>query len=203
MKKGKKGNAIDSLPRVFVIGFNRCGTRTIHWYFKANGHRAIHWDDGNLADTIFRNLGASLPLLTGYESYSVFSDMERVSREAALEAYKLYAQLDVSYPNSVFILNTRDVDGWIRSRLAAGEGRYAKKWKHHLKAKSDEELAFLWRQDWETHHRNAERYFSGRPSRFLKFNIETDRPEKINQLVPEYGLDPEKYAPRGRGGPTS
>ena len=188
------------LPRVFVIGFNRCGTRTIHWYFKSNGYRSVHWDEGRLANRMFRNLTDSVPLLTGYEQYTVFSDMEQiVAGVFAFEAYKLYPYLAAQYPESVFLLNTRDVESWLNSRLE--HGRYASKWKTLLHVESDEALLSLWRRDWERHHEGVERYFSGGSHRFLKLDIEKDPAEKINLALPEYVLDVEKYSPRGRSGP--
>ncbi|HEX3663653.1 MAG TPA: sulfotransferase [Rhizomicrobium sp.] len=192
------GTSPGGLPRVFVIGFNRCGTRTIHWYFKSNGYQAVHWDEGNLANAMFRNLVESLPLLAGYESFSIFSDMELITRDFAFEAYKLYRYLDAAYPNSVFILNTRDADKWISSRLEHGNGGYARKWKRLLHVTTDDELITHWRDDWNAHHRNVDKYFSGSQTRFLKFNIETDQPQKLNDALPEYTLDLGKYAPQGR-----
>lgn len=188
----------EQLPRVFVIGFNKCGTRTIHWYFSSNGYCAVHWDKGKLARTIFRNLANSVPLLTGYEGFTVFSDMELICREFALEAYKLYPYLNTEYPGSVFILNTRDVERWIKSRLEHGNGGYAKKWKQIFNVPNREKLILCWRQEWERHHENVERYFADKPSRFLKFNVETDSPEKINCALPEYKLDLQQYYQRGR-----
>ncbi|HEY1613341.1 MAG TPA: sulfotransferase [Rhizomicrobium sp.] len=188
----------DGLPRVFTIGFNKCGTRTIHWYFKSNGYEAVHWDSGNLADSIFKNLINSEPLLSGYEEFEIFSDMENITGDFAFEAYKLYAYLDSGYPGSAFILNTRDIENWIRSRLEHGNGGYARKWKRLLNLETERELIVHWRQDWERHHEKAERYFAQTGSRFLKFNIEVDGPELINQALPEYQLDLEKYVPRGR-----
>jgi hypothetical protein len=190
-------HAFITLPRVFVIGFNKCGTRTIHHYFESNGYRSAHWDKGELAATVFRNLIDSRPLITGYEAYSVFSDMECISGRFAMEAYKLYPYLSTAYPDSLFILNTRDVDKWIESRLGHGDGGYANKWKRIFKVKSNAELIRCWREDWERHHHNVERYFAGSPFRFLKFNIETDLPEKINAVLPEYRLDVAKFERRG------
>ena len=186
-------------PRVFVIGFNKCGTRTLHWYFKSNGYKSVHWDHGKLALAIFRNLSDSAPLLTGYEDYTIFSDMENIVRDTfAFEAYKLYPYFSAQYPDSVFILNTRNVDKWIKSRFEHGNGSYAKKWREIVHAADDEELIARWRQDWDRHHENVERFFALNPHRFLKFDIDTDGAEKLNAALPEYRLDPAHYATRGR-----
>ncbi|MGD0191537.1 MAG: sulfotransferase [Rhizomicrobium sp.] len=191
------GKSSTTLPRVILIGFNKCGTRTIHWYFKSNGYRSVHWDKGRLANRIFRNLVDSVPLLTGYEDYSVFSDMEDIVRGVfAFEAYKLYPYLSAQYPDSIFILNTRDFDKWLKSRFE--HGAYAKKWKNLLAVDSDDQLVSKWRNDWERHHENVERFFAPGRYRFLKFDIENDNAEKLNLALPEYRLDVEKYSIRGR-----
>ncbi len=63
MTNGAAVHAAGRLPRVFIIGFNKCGTRTLHYYFESNGYRAVHWDKGKLARTVFQNLVDSRPLL--------------------------------------------------------------------------------------------------------------------------------------------
>jgi hypothetical protein len=129
--------------------------------------------------------------------YSVFSDMENISPGFAFEAYKLYRYFSIEYPDSIFILNTRNVDAWVRSRLKHGDGGYVRRWKRILDVATNDELISCWRQDWERHHESVERYFAGSPYRFLKFNIETDSAEMINSIAPEYRLDPAKYSLRG------
>jgi hypothetical protein len=157
----------------------------------------VHWDKGRLAKTVFQNLVDARPLLSGYEEFSVFSDMESISKDFGFEAFKLYRYFSVEYPDSIFILNTRNVDAWIKSRLAHGGGGYATKWKRILNVATDDELISCWRRDWERHHENVERYFAGGQYRFLKFDIETDSPALLNAALPEYQLDSEKYLARG------
>ena len=60
-----------------------------------------------------------------YEDATVFSDMTKCSdNKDAKDYYKL---LDIQYPRSKFILNIRDVDNWILSRINHGKGRLLKK----------------------------------------------------------------------------
>ena len=105
--------------KIFQIGFNKCGTRTIHQYFCDNGIRSVHWDEGRLAQRMFKNLSDGESLLAGYEEYDVFTDMEFLSESGVfLEGYKLFPFLAAQYPDAVFILNTRDRESWIRSRVS-------------------------------------------------------------------------------------
>lgn len=187
-----------SLPKVFVIGFNKCGTRTLHYFFRNSGHKSINFDDGRLALSIFRNLINSRPLLEGYENFTVFADMECIDSTFAFEAYKLYPYFADQYPDAAFILNTRDVERWLQSRFAHSYGSYVERYKKILKIRNDGDLLSYWRADWHRHHENVEHYFGERRRRFLKFNIETDSPDAIAAFVPEYRLDSSKYKIHGR-----
>jgi hypothetical protein len=62
--------------KIFQIGFNKCGTKTLHHYFSRNGVRSVHWDYGRLAQRLFANLASGSKLLAGYEQFDVFTDME-------------------------------------------------------------------------------------------------------------------------------
>jgi sulfotransferase family protein len=69
-------------------------------------------------------------LLAGYEEFDAFTDMECLDEfgTTCLEGYKLYPHLPAQYPNAVFILNTRNREDWIRSRLVHGKKiSYAKR----------------------------------------------------------------------------
>jgi len=180
--------------KVFQIGFNKCGTRTIHRYFQSNGIKSIHWDKGRLAKRMFVNLANGDELLTGYEAFDVFSDMEYLDDNGTfLEAYKLFPYLAVQYPNAVFILNTRDREDWIRSRLRHSNGSYAVRQRAHYNAESNENLTDIWRAEWERHHRRAVQYFADKPHRFFICRIETDLPHLLNDQLPEWRLNRETF----------
>ncbi len=178
--------------KVFQIGFNRCGTLTMHGYLRANGVRSVHYDFGKLAQRMFRNLRQGEDILSGY-NYDAFFDMESNGPDEILEGYKLYPQLAARYPDAVFILNTRDREDWIRSRFVVGEGRYAATQKALLGISSDEELAQRWRREWEIHHSNVVEFFAGKPHRFFVCDIRTDLPDRLNEMLPEYNLDSALY----------
>jgi hypothetical protein len=180
--------------KVFQIGFNKCGTATIHRYFQSNGIKSIHWDNGRLARRMFVNLANGDDLLAGYEAFDAFSDMEYLDASGTfLEAYKLFPYLAAQYPNAVFILNTRDREDWIRSRLRHSSGSYAVRQREHYKTESDEELTHVWRAEWERHHYRVVRYFAGKPHRFFVCRIEADLPHVLNEQLPEWRLNREAF----------
>ena len=140
--KSPASRAIRLPCKIFQIGFNRCGTRTLHHYFSRNGLRAVHWDEGRLARRMFANLASGNNLLEGYEQFDVFTDMEYLDDFGTyLEAYKLFPQLAAQYPNAIFILNTRNREAWIRSRLTHGkELSHARRAMVHYNVTSIHEL---------------------------------------------------------------
>jgi hypothetical protein len=180
--------------KIFQIGFNKCGTSTIHRYLRANSVRSVHWDEGRLAQRMFANLANGDNLLAGYEAFDAFTDMEYLDAKGTfLEGYKLFPYLAAQYPDAVFILNTRDREDWIRSRLRHSDGGYAMRHQAFYQTRSDHELAEIWRMDWERHHRRVMEFFSGKPQRFFVCRIETDLPQLLNERLPECRLDDRHY----------
>jgi hypothetical protein len=183
----------ETRTKVFQIGFNKCGTRSLKAFFKKNGFRCVHWDDGKLAKAMFKNKASGRSLICGYEQFDVFTDMENMQGKNSLEAYKLYPDLAKEFPDALFILNTRDRERWIGSRLRHREGKLAENWKAHYGVTTDEELIAQWTEDWDAHHRQVKDFFHGSSYRFLVFDIEKDSPERLVEALPEANLDPRKY----------
>lgn len=82
--------------KVFAIGFNKTATTSIHKVFQTLGMRALH-------DTNWRDTSRWLLFFT----HQAFSDGPPDDFKA----------LDRRYKGAKFILNTRDLDEWIDSRL--------------------------------------------------------------------------------------
>jgi len=99
-----------SKKKIFIIGFNKCGTRTLSEYFDTQGLDAYHVgnDFYSFSCQLTDNMAHRKKILDTYE-HDVYSD------HAFLPRY--YKRLDEDYPDSLFILNTRDVDDWLISRL--------------------------------------------------------------------------------------
>lgn len=171
--------------KVFVIGFNKCGTSSLNYFFNKNGLKSLHYDGGNLAVNIERNVRQFKNPIEGYEKYRCFLDMECVnSREFPLvEAYKFYREIYRWNPGSKFILNTRDVDKWVRSRASHSNGRYLDWYKYHYGINNSERIKEIWKIDFYQHHANVLRFFQDKPNELLVYNIEKDSPERISDFL--------------------
>lgn len=98
--------------KIFCIGLNKTGTTSLHEAFRVLGIWSVHFAcaRGNIKKIIRRNQAAGRPLLKGIEKFQAYSDWN------ARSTNHLFALLDEQYPGSKFILNTRDLEAWIRSR---------------------------------------------------------------------------------------
>jgi len=89
---------VSSLPsgKVFVIGYPRTGTTTLHWCLEILGYKAKHF-----IPDIHPNLDSEL-----FNEFTAFSD---------LPFPMMYKELDEYFPGSKFILTIRETSSWLDS----------------------------------------------------------------------------------------
>jgi cytidyltransferase-like protein len=172
IKSDKKFN------KIFQIGFNKCGTTSLHEFLIKNGLYSIHWDDGNLARKIIENFNRKRPLLSGYEEYDAFLDMESVDDDIHIYLTH-FKMLDSQYPNSKFILNIRNVDDWILSRL--NHPNYLRITQISTGLKKEGVIDF-WKNSFQKHLLEVKNYFKERESDFLILDIDGDKNELFQFL---------------------
>ena len=159
--------------RVFLVGHNKCGTRSFHKLLRSNGYSSIHYDKGRLARRIQTNFTFSRPLLEGVDDVVGYTDMELCGE---FYAYRLFPLLDLQYPGSSFVYNTRDVNRWVESRLHHRNGKYARTYLKRMKTAFGDRTLTLddlrqhWIEAWERHEADLNSYFAGR-SNFFRFDI--------------------------------
>jgi len=182
-----------NMPKIFVIGFNKTATRAFHNLFKNSGIASVHWDEGKLARTMIANDVNGQPLLSGYENTIAFSDMEFVSEKEAMYVHMThYQKLFHQYPNSYFILNTRNIAAWIASRKAHANGKYLLMCMESQRL-SEEEMVAKWHQEFCAHCREVVDFFNGY-ERFIQLNIdEFNIQELIKFLAVDFKLDVSKW----------
>ncbi len=186
--------------RIWAIGFNKCGTTTMFRFFQKNNVPSVHYGrQGTLATSIYDNHLNGKPLLSDeYSQYRAFFDMENIYANPPIYITQgLFKELDMEYPGSKFILNTRNKSDWITSRCAhvdpVNKQRYVDVLcqAYHI---TETELIERWSQEWDAHHAQVIEYFKDRPNDLLIFNIDTDSPEKICEFLKElYDMDPSLY----------
>ena len=179
--------------KIFIIGFNKTGTRTLHKYFAWNGIMSIHHSRGLLARTIHKNRNKR-NMLGKFCIFKVYSDMEDVTEQNYAHV-TYFKKLDRKYPDSKFILNIRNVDNWINSRN--NHGTYTQRCCKILNL-TKEEINKKWRNDFYNHKNNVIKYFSDKPNKLLIFDIEKDSVQKINDFFPELQLNSKFYKHVGK-----
>lgn len=172
---------MEKINKVLQIGFNKCGTVSIYRFFESNGLKPIHWDMGKLADTIKRNHESNQPLLTGYEHYDCFTDMENVHKNIFIHLTH-FKELDKQYLNSKFILNIRPIDNWINSRIH--HPNYLNTHKQ-ITGLDEDGVIELWKTQWRQHLESVQDYFKSRSSDLLIFDIETES-YKLTEFFSKY-----------------
>lgn len=178
-------------PKVFQIGLNKTATRSIFVLFKRSGYKSVHWAKGDLAADIAENKALGQKPLTSWADTVLFTDMESVHKKSTpLEGYRDFAFLDQHYPKAKFILNSRDVNGWLRSRMLHREGKYFRYFVHHFNTSDPIEIMQRWKIGWQEHHAAVRAYFADRPGKLLEFTVGEDDGQKIvDFFAPEIDLD--------------
>jgi len=156
--------------KIFCIGLNKTGTSSIHKALEILGFKSVHHKEskGNsIKDIIKTNFDNSLDILAGIEHYQAFSDWSHPSTNI------LFKEFDRQYANSKFILNTRDIDAWIKSREKhlKRTPNLKKRQKQNPNSKWLKMDKALWREEFEEHHNNVRKYFADRPHDLLEFDV--------------------------------
>ncbi|MEM6974033.1 MAG: hypothetical protein AAF577_14630 [Pseudomonadota bacterium] len=140
--------------KVFCIGFNKTGTTSIDAIFRAAGMASIH-------TTYWSRPGPHLCQFT----HQAFCDGNPLGFRA----------LDRRFPRSRFILNTRNLDEWLDSRIehiraqqARGLHRETKHWR------IADEAVIHWVRTRNAHHLDVLDYFGGGPENLLVVNYIRD-----------------------------
>ena len=155
--------------KIFCIGLNKTGTSSLHEAFKILGYNSVHFkdDQGNNIKTIIRdNYLNGDNILKGLEQYDAFSDWDRI------DTHKCFKEFDQQYPNSKFILNTRSLKDWLKSRKKHVMRNQERKRKNpDLPIKWFKVNRRAWAKHYKRHHREVYNYFKGRENELLVFDV--------------------------------
>lgn len=146
-------------PRTFCVGMNKTGTMSLARAFELLGLRVWH-DAAGAARLMEQAAARGLPVLSGFDHCDCYADKPFVF---------WYRQLDADYPGSRFILNTRDNDAWIASRIA-----HTERWNSRQRRPEEpvreidppRELALKDRLEAE-----IKAHFAASPERFMVFDV--------------------------------
>ena len=190
--------------KVFQIGFSKCGTSTIAYFFNRNGVPAVHHDYGRLPSSIYENYVNGRPLISQqYQQALVFTDMEMLYKEPIVNVgVQYFKDLDQQYPGSKFILNTRKKAAWLKSRskqLISPSNESLLEASARLQKITTQEMEQRWSQEWDDHHAAVKEYFKGRPHDLIVFDIENDSPERLVEFFKDdFKLSPSVYTAKNQ-----
>ena len=87
--------------RVFQIGFNKCGTRTLFKFFQKNNVPSVHYDGGQIAGSLYRHYQNKDPLIDIRYRKKVFFALQlfvnQVSASRAWRDFKKCYASDQTY----------------------------------------------------------------------------------------------------------
>jgi hypothetical protein len=155
--------------KIFCVGLNKTGTSSLHEAFKILGLKSVHWKDNNglnIKVKINENFLNGDNILNGIEKYNAFSDWDLGN------SHQVFKEFDKQYPNSKFILNTRDLGGWLDSRE-----KHVKRNQKNKSDNPDAEITWLtvdreaWKLQYERHHEEVYNYFKERKGDLLIFDV--------------------------------
>lgn len=145
----QNGELVD-YRKIFCIGFNKTGTTSMHALFESLGFQAMdgpHWRKAEHWHVHYQ--------------FQTFTDGPPYN----------FKDLDKKFPKSLFILNVRNLDEWLDSRIehikfrmASGSFKPRRNWSLSHRSICE------WILKRQAHHLNVLRYFSNRPESFLVIN---------------------------------
>lgn len=193
-----------SLPRVVLVGFNKTATRSFARLFEGAGHPSLHHKlrrplrpSRTVAKMMRDNIAAGRRVFQGVEDFTFYSDLVYVTDDVAFEGNSVYREILRDYPDTILILNTRNREDWIRSRMKHGHGEFADRYGKALGLKTFEEVQQAWREAWDRQHEGLRAFMADKPGQLIEYNIDTDRIEDLIAKLPQYGLNAEDWGVTG------
>jgi hypothetical protein len=176
--------------RIFCIGFNKCGTAAIDYFLRNQGINSIHWQrgDANLAVEIEARASDPEAMRAFLSQWTACSDLTYCSETRVIEANRHFRRFHALFPDAWFILNDRDPDAWVKSRLRHRDGSFAQRAAafHNCRTR---DLPARWKAMREAHIAAVLDHFA-MDGRFLHFRIDRDDPARLVEfLAPEFALD--------------
>lgn len=172
-------NISTKINKIFGIGLSRTGTSSLNQALISLGFKSVHYPPIN----------------------HLFDVMEKYDAATDTTVAVKYKQLDRKYPNSKFILTTRDIGEWLRSCKWFFSREKAKKNAQRRKGKpllSNQQMFIrrylygneffneeLYREGFLLFHKDVQLYFKNRPDDLLVMNI--GKGDGFNMLCPFLG----------------
>lgn len=181
--------------KIFFVGYNKCATSAIFRFLARQGIKSGHWQHGNqnLALEIERRATDSIALKRFLNRWTAYSDLTLSSDELMLDGNRHFRLFHELFPNAYFVLNDRDPDRWVASRMSHREGQFARR-SAKFHGCSITELPSKWKRERDAHNAAVLAHFAGH-HRFLHFRVDQEPVSKlIDFLAPHFRLRPHHWS---------
>ena len=182
------------MKKIFFIGFNKTATTSFHHLILGSGYSSVHClfrggeHSGFIAKKMEDNINDGRPILWEMDNKDAYSDLLYVKRGKYIEANKWFKQLHAEYPDAYFILQTRNMEDWLESRIKHKKGAFIERCEKFTR-KSRDELIEDWRLQRNRWEQKMKNYFKDNPN-FLVFDIDKDDIQLfIDHVAPDYEID--------------
>ena len=156
-KKGSKLEDLITRKPIFAIGLNKTATTSLHFALTLLGYKCCHWISDKFSEETAKLIENLQPL-----PFDAYTDVNSIIQN--------YKELDLQYPNAVFILTTRNIDEWIasRSRHVIRNRMENSKGANHNWINIDVDS---WKEERKEHHESVFEYFKNRNDKLLILDI--------------------------------
>lgn len=148
--------------KIFCIGLHKTGTSSLQKALEILDYK------------IYLNYSTSLPMLINFDKTELINTLRKFDGVRDVPFCYFYKQLDELFPNSLFILTTRNADSWIRSVVnhfaPEGDIPYHRYFYGKGDINGNEELYI---NKYNKHNREIREYFKGRKD-FIVLPLEVD-----------------------------
>lgn len=145
-----------------------------------------------------QNIKAGRKIFSGIDEYVYYGDLNYQTESASFEGFRHFREILRDYPDTMLILNLRDREDWIRSRLRHGRGEFVRRVMRQRGIATPEEVADQWRKEWDDHLADVRHYMADFPDQLIEFNLYTDDVESLIARLPAYGLKASDWGDVGR-----
>lgn len=156
--------------KIFCVGLNKTGTSSLHQAFTMLDIKSVHYkgvEKTDIKEIIQTNYLAGNNILKGIEHYEAYSDWD-----LGPSTIDIVKEFDKQYPNSKFILNIRDMEGWLDSRE-----KHVKRNQERKRKEPDADINWLtidreaWATQFKRHYSGVTSHFKGRENQLLAFDV--------------------------------
>jgi hypothetical protein len=145
-----------------------------------------------------RNLSCGRKVFDGVEDYVFYSDLIYSTPKETYEGATAFREILRDYPDTILILNFRDREEWIASRLKHGHGEFMRREMNARGLENQDDLVAQWRSEWDSHLASVRGFMASNPAQLIEFDIDRDEAAKLSEKLPDYNLTPATFQDIGR-----